>query len=191
LPRKRPRKVERKKRKRILLIIGLIILIIVLPTLWFVSYGLANRPMIDFTFGSGSDIRPSYNLNAMNATGPGTIDIINVVIRNRGPTDLSVIVNLHAENALVSSSYSGPYNLMASNEIVAFANGKDRYVTFYLTLQTQVTSFTIWCDVSKIVDYSSISSSMATTFAEIKPIAPILLVYTQSTTNPASYDLAQ
>lgn len=191
MPRKRPRKIQRKKRKTILLIIGLIVLITVPPALWFISYGLANKPLIDFTFGSGSDIRVSYNLNAMTATGPGTIDIINVLIRNRGPTDLSVIVNLHAENALVSPSYSGPYNLMASNEIVAFANGKYRYVTFYLTLQTQVTSFTIWCDVSKIVDYSTISSSMATTFAEIKPIAPILLVYTQSTMNPASYELAQ
>jgi hypothetical protein len=192
LPGKRPRKKRNtKKSKKRTLIIGLMILIIVPPVLWFVGYGLANKPLIDFTFGSTSDIRASYSLNAMTVTQPGTIDIINVLIRNKGLTDISVIVTLHAENALISSSYGGPYNLMASDEIVALANGEYRYVTFYLTLQTQVSSFTIWCDVSKITDYSTISSSMATTFAEIKPIAPILLVYTQSTTNPASYQLVQ
>ena len=161
------------------------------PVLWFVSYGLANKPLIDFTFGSTSDIRSSYSLNAMTVAQPGTIDILNVLIRNRGPTDISVIVTLHAENALVSPSYSGPYNLMASDEIVALANGEYRYVTFYLTLQTQVSSFTIWCDVTKIIDYSTVSSSMATTFGEIKPIAPILLVYKQSSSNPESYQLAK
>ena len=191
MPRKRPRKIDRKKRKKILIIIGLIILVTVLPALWFVSYGLVNKPLIDFTFGSGSNIRLSYNLNAMTTTRPGTIDILNVLIRNRGLTDLSVIVTIHAENALVSPSYSGPYNLMASDEIVAFANGEYRYVTFYLTLQTQVSSFTIWCDVSRIIDYSTISSSMATTFAEINPIAPILLVYNQNSSNPENYQLNQ
>lgn len=127
----------------------------------------------------------------MTAARPGTIDIINVLIRNRGRTDISVIVTLHAENALLSPSYGGPYNDMASDEIVALANGEYRYVTFYLTLQTQVPSFTIWCDVTKIVDFSTISSSMAMTFAEISPIAPILLVYNQSSLNPDSYQLAQ
>jgi len=166
-------------------------LIIVPPVLWFVSYGLVNKPLIDFTFGGASDIRPSYSLNAMTVAQPGTIDIVNVLIRNRGVTDISIIVTLHAENALVSASYSGPYNLMASDEIVALANGEYRYVTFYLTLQTQVSSFTIWCDVTKIIDYSTVSSSMATTFGEIKPIAPILLVYNQSSLNPESYQLAQ
>ena len=170
---------------------GLMILIIVPPVLWFVGYGLANKPLIDFTFGGTSDIRPSYDLNAMTVTQPGTIDIVNVLIRNKGITDISVIVTLHAENALISSSYGGPYNLMASDEIVALANGEYRYVTFYLTLQTQVSSFTIWCDVTKIIDYSTVSSSMATTFGEIKPIAPILLVYNQSSLNPESYQLVQ
>ena len=127
----------------------------------------------------------------MNVTRPGTIDIINVLIRNRGVTDISVIVTVHAENALLSSSYGGPYNNMASDAIVALANGEYRYVTFYLTLQIQVPSFTIWCDVTKMIDYSTVSSSMATTFAEINPIAPILLVYHQSSVNPDTYELAQ
>jgi len=161
------------------------------PVLWFLNYGLTNKPIVEFTFGGASDIRLSYSLNAMTEARPGTIDIINVIIRNRGLTDISVIVTVHAENALLSPSYGGPYNNMASDEIVAFANGEYRYVTFYLTLQTQVSSFTIWCDIAKIIDYSSVSSSMATTFGEISPIAPILLVYKQSPINPDTYQLAQ
>ena len=182
---------KRKKRNNRRLIIGIIILAIVAPALWFLNYGLANKPIVEFTFGAASDIRLSYSLNAMNATRPGTIDIINVLVRNSGLTDLTVIVTVHAENALLSPSYGGPYNNMASNEIVALANGQYRYVTFYLTLQTQVPSFTVWCDVAKIVDFSTISSSMATTFGEINPIAPILLMYNQSSLNPDSYQLAQ
>ncbi len=104
---------------------------------------------------------------------------------------MSVIVTVTAENALLSPSYSGPYNNMASIEIVSLANGEYRYVTFYMTLQIQVPSFTIWCDVSKIIDYSSVSSSVATTFGEISPIAPILLVYKESSFDPYTYQLAQ
>jgi len=161
------------------------------PSLWFLNYGLANKPIIEFTFGSASDIRLNYTLNAMTATQPGTIDIVNVLIRNRGLTDISVIVTVYAENALLSPSYGGPYNNIASDAIVALANGEYRYVTFYLTLQTQVSSFTVWCDVAKVIDYSTVSSSMATTFGEISPIAPILLVYNQSSMKPDSYQLAQ
>jgi hypothetical protein len=186
-----PRKRTRKERDRKRLIIGLIILIIVASVSWFLSYGLANKPIIEFTFGGASDIRQSYSLNAMTVARPGTIDIINVLIRNRGATDISVIVTVHAENALLSASYGGPYNNMAGDAITALANGKYRYVTFYLTLQTQATSFTIWCDVTRIIDYSTVSSSMATTFGEISPIAPILLVYKQSSLNPDSYQLVQ
>ena len=166
-------------------------LIIIPPLVWYLSYGLANKPLIDYTFGGASDVRLTYSLNAMTETHPGTIDIVNVLIRNRGHTDISVIVTVHAENALVSSSYSGPYNNIASDQIVALANGEYRYVTFYLTLQTQVSSFTIWCDVTKIIDYSTISSSMATTFGEINPIAPILLAYKHSSLNPDIYQLVQ
>jgi hypothetical protein len=166
-------------------------LVIIAPLAWFLSYGLANKPLIDYTFGGASDVRLTYSLNAMTETQPGTIDIVNVLIRNRGLTDISVIVTVHAENALVSSSYSGPYDNMAGDQIVALANGEYRYVTFYLTLQTQVSSFTIWCDVTKIIDYSTVSSSMATTFGEIKPIAPILLAYNQSALNPDTYQLVQ
>jgi hypothetical protein len=192
MPRKKEsRKRQQKKRSRRKFLIGLIILIIAVPALWFLSYGLANKPLIEFTFGSAPNIRLSYSLNAMTATRPGTIDIINVLVRNRGFTDISIIVSVYAENALLSSSYAGPYNNLASDAILALANGDVRYVTFYLTLQSQVSSFTIWCDVSKIIDYSTLSSSLATTFAEINPIAPILLVYKQSSLNPDTYQLAQ
>lgn len=187
-----PKKRSRKNRKRKLVLILVIILLVVLPpSAWFLSYGLVNKPLVDYTFGGASDVRLSYGLNTMTQYHPGTIDIFNVLIRNRGLTDISVIVTVHAENALVSASYMGPYSNMASTLIVAFANGEYRYVTFYLTLRTQVSSFTIWCDVTKIVDYSTIPSSVATTFGEIKPIAPILLEYKQDSTNPGSYQLVQ
>ena len=185
-----PRKRSRKTRKRKLILV-LVLLIVIPPVIWFLSYGLVNKPLVDYTFGGASDVRLSYGLNAMTQTQPGTIDIFNVLIRNRGLTDISVIVTAHAENVLVSASYGGPYSNMASTLIVAFANGEYRYVTFYLTLRTQVSSFTIWCDVTKLVDYSTVLSSVGTTFGEIKPIAPILLEYKQDSTNPGSYQLVQ
>lgn len=126
----------------------------------------------------------------MTAVRPGTIDIINVLVRNRGLTDISVIVTVHAENALLAAAYGGPYNNMASDEVVALANGEYRYVTFYLTLQTQVPSFTIWCDLAKVIDFSTVSATMATTFGQINPIAPILLEYKQNSLNPDMYQLA-
>ena len=185
-----PRKRQRKKRDRKKLVIGLIILVIAVPALWFLSYGLTNKPLVEFTFGGSSDIRLSYSLNAMTALRPGTIDIINVLVRNRGLTDISVIVTIHAENALLAPSYGGPYNNIASDEVVALANGEYRYVTFYLTLQTQVPSFTIWCDVGKVIDFSTVSATMATTFGQINPIAPILLEYKQNSLNPDMYQLS-
>lgn len=189
MPRKRSRKTRLTKKRKLILV--LVLLIVIPPVIWFFSYGLVQKPLVDYTFGGASDVRPSYGLNAMTQTQPGTIDIFNVLIRNRGITDISVIVTVHAENVLVSASYGGPYSNIASTLTVAFANGEYRYVTFYLTLRTQVPSFTIWCDVTKIVDYSTVPASVATTFGEIKPIAPILLEYKQDSTNPGSYQLVQ
>jgi hypothetical protein len=187
-----PKKRSRKNHKRKLVLILFIILIVLIPpSAWFFSYGLVRKPLVDYTFGRASDVRLSYTLSAMTQYRPGTIDIINVLIRNRGLTDISVIVTVHAENALLSASYEGPYNEMASNLIVSLANGEYRYVTFYLTLKAQVSSFTIWCDVTKIVDYSTVSSSVATTFGEIKPTSPILLKYKQDSSNPDTYQLIQ
>jgi hypothetical protein len=187
-----PKKRSRKNRKRkLVLILVIILLVIIPPSAWFLNYGLAHKPLVDYTFGEASDVRLNYTLNAMTQYRPGTIDIINVLIRNRGITDISVIVTVHAENALLSASYGGPYREMASNLIVSLANGKYRYVTFYLTLRAQVSSFTIWCDVTKIADYSTMSSSVATTFGEIKPTSPILLKYKQNSSNSATYQLIQ
>lgn len=192
MPKKRSRKNRKRKLSRkLVLILVIILLIVILPSAWFLSYGLAHKPLVDYTFGGVSDVRLNYTLNAMTQYRPGTIDIINVLIRNRGLTDISVIVTVHAENALLSASYGGPYNEMAGNLIVSLANGEYRYVTFYLTLKVQVASFTIWCDVTKIADYSTISSSAATIFGEIKPTSPILLKYTQNSSNPDMYQLIQ
>ena len=189
MPRKRSRKTRLTKKRKLILV--LVLLIVIPPVIWFLSYGLVQKPLVDYTFGGVSDVRPSYGLNAMTQTQPGTIDIFNVLIRNRGITDISVIVTVHAENVLVSASYGGPYSNIASTLVVAFANGEYRYVTFYLTLRTQVPSFTIWCDVTKIVDYSTVPASVATTFGEINPIAPILLEYKQDSMNLVSYQLVQ
>ena len=189
MPRKRSRKTRLTKKRKLILV--LVLLIAIPPVIWFLSYGLVQKPLVDYTFGGVSDVRPSYGLNAMTQNQPGTIDIFNVLIRNRGITDISVIVTVHAENVLVSASYGGPYSNIASTLVVAFANGEYRYVTFYLTLRTQVPSFTIWCDVTKIVDYSTVPASVATTFGEINPIAPILLEYKQDSTNLGSYQLVQ
>ena len=190
MSRKRGKRRSRKTRRNIVILV--LVLLIVIPSLtWFLAYGLTNKPLIDYTFGQTSDIRQSYFLIAMTQTRPGTIDILNVLVRNRGPTDASVIITVHAQNALISASYSGPYNDMASTLILALANGKYRYVTFYLTLLKQVPSFTIWCDVTKIIDYSTVSSFAATILSDIKPITPILLEYREDSSNPDSYQLVQ
>lgn len=147
--------------------------------------------MVDYTFGGDGDVRLSYRLSASTLEHPGTIDIVNVLIRNRGRTDFSVIVTLHAVNAQVSTSYYGPYSDMASEQILVPANASYRVVTFYLTLIIQASSFAIWCDVSRTFDFSTLSSAAATTFGEITPIPPTHLEYSQESTSPYDYHLAQ
>jgi len=146
--------------------------------------------MLDYTFGQSNDIRLSYRLMALTPTGPGTIDITHVLIRNRGQTDFSVIVTIHAVNAVISTGYDGPYNDMASEQILLPAQAPYRVITFYLTLITQVPSFTIQVDVTRVTDFSTLSSSVATIFGEITPISPTVLQYTQDSKSPYSYQLS-
>ncbi len=147
--------------------------------------------MVDYTFGGGGDVRLSYRLNASTREHPGTIDIVNVLIRNRGRTDFSVIVTLHAVNAQLSTSYYGPYSDMASEQITVLANSSYRVVTFYLTLIIQASAFVIWCDVSRTFDFATLSSAAATTFGELAPILPTHLEYSQESTSPYEYHLLQ
>jgi hypothetical protein len=159
--------------------------------LWYVDYGLTNKPSVNYTFGGSNLIRSSYQLTAMTPSLPGTIDTFYVLVENTGRTDMSVIVTVHATNALVSASYYGPYNVMASNMILSLANSEFRQLQFYITLQSQVSSFMISCNVAKVLDYSTSSSSLASTFGEIHQVSPTTLMYSQDSTNPHNYQLTQ
>jgi hypothetical protein len=187
LPRRKKRAFSRKNRT-VLLVIALLIFI---PLLGFVGYGLLNKPSVDYTLGGADVVRSSYRLTAMTPTSPGTIDVFYVLVQNTGPMDVSIIITVHATNALVSASYYGPYDVMASTLIVAFANSEYRYLQFYVTLQSQVSSFTISCDVTRVFDYSTFPSSLASTFGEIHRISPTMLAYSQNSTDPYNYQLTQ
>ena len=170
----------------------LIITLILAPLLaWYVSYGLVNRPLVDYTFGGVSDIRRTYRLNALSRTYAGTIDIFNVYVRNRGHTDITIVVTVHAVNALVSASYNGPYNEMASSALVIFAGSSYHFVTFYLTLKSQVPFFTLSCQATKLIDYTTFSSSVASFFGDIEPVPPNVLQYSQESMSPYDYQLVQ
>lgn len=185
-----PRKKARQNRlKRFALLILVILLIAVPIAIGYIWYGLSNRPLVDYTFGGTSQVRLYYRLNASTQNYPGTIDLAHALIRNRGRLDISVIVTIHAVNALVSVSYYGPYNEMASQLIPLPADSGYQIVTFYLTLISQVTNFSIKCDVGRVVDLSTFSSSVSTTFGEIQPVSPTLLQYSHESTSPFEYQL--
>jgi hypothetical protein len=186
LPRRKKRAISRNKRLALLLIA----LLILIPLLWFVGYGLLNKPSVNYTFGGADVVRSSYRLTAMTPSSPGTIDIFYVLVQNSGRTDLSVIITVHATNALVSAGYYGPYNNLASILIVVLADTGYRYVPFYITLKSQISSFTMSCDGVRVLDYSTLPSSMASTFGEIHPLSPTMLTYSQESTNSYNYQLA-
>jgi len=170
----------------------LVILLISAPVvIGYAWYGLSNKPIVDYTFGGAGDVRLYYRLSASTQNYPGTIDVVHVLVQNRGHTDVSVIITIHAVNALVSASYYGPYNEMVSELSPVLAGAGYRVVTFYLTLRSQVSSFALSCDVAMVVDYSSLSSLAATNFGEIEPIPPTSLQYAQQSTSPYDYQLVQ
>jgi hypothetical protein len=187
LPSRKKRRVSRNKR----IVLLLIVLLILMPLLCFVDYGLSNKPSVNYTFGGPDLIRSSYQLTAMTPSFPGTIDTFYVLLQNTGKTDMSVVVTVHATNALVSASYYGPYNVMASTLILTLANSEYRHLQFYITLQSQVSSFTISCNAAKVLDYSTFSSSLASTFGEAHQVSPTMLTYSQGSTNPYNYQLTQ
>ena len=190
MPKKRRRSIRRKKRGVPRLLI--IILIFLAPLLvWYVSYGLVNRPLVDYTFGGVGNIRRTYRLSALSQNYAGTIDIFNVYVRNRGHIDITIVVTVHAVNAFVSASYNGPYNDRASSALVVPAGSGYRFVTFYLWLKSQIPSFTLSCQASRLIDYTNFSSSVASTFGQIEPVSPTLLQYSQGPTNPYDYQLVQ
>jgi len=187
LPRRKKRVISRNRR----IILLLMVLLILIPLLCFISYGVLNKPSVIYTFGGADIVRSSYRLTAMTPTSPGIIDTLYVLVKNTGRTDMPLIITVHAKNALVSASYYGPYDVLASTLIDSFANSEYRYLQFYITLQTQVSSFTISIDAARMLDYSTFQSSLASTFGEIHPISPTMLMYSQDSTNPYNYQLTQ
>ena len=137
-------------------------------------------------------MRFAYRLNAFSKNSSGTIDILNVYLRNRGPTDVRVIVTVRAVNALVSASYDGPYNEMASAVLAIPAETMlYRFITFYITLRFQVAYFTLSSQVGRFLDFYTFSSSIASIFSGIEPISPNLLRYSRETGNSYDYQLVQ
>jgi hypothetical protein len=148
---------------------------------------------VDYTFGRAdqSSIRRTFQLVALSKDYPGTIDIFNVLVRNRGHTDIVIIITVHAINALVSATYNGPYNEMASRALLVPAQTEYRLVTFYLTLKSQVPFFTLSCQGGKFLDFTTFSASIASTFGDIEPVSPDFLKYTQGSSSPYEYQLVQ
>ena len=174
--------------KRLLVVVILLVFLIVSCYSW---YGLSIRPVVGYTFGGPSDVRRSYQLTALTRTQPGTIDITHILIRNTGESDISVVVTLHATNSVVSANYYGPFDDMANVQIELPVNSGYRVVTFYLTLLNQTSTFSISVDVNRVLDYSSLTSSIATNFADIQPTPPTALIYTSNSTTPTEYQLVQ
>jgi len=189
---KRKRKAARKKgigkRK---LAASLAILVVAGIVASFVSYGLANGANVNFTFGGENDVRQSYQLIAMSEARPSTIDITHVFLRNTGIAGVTVIVTMHALNAVVSVGYYGPYSDSANIQTYLPSGNENRVVTFYLTLPRQVQTFTISVTVGRTLDFSTISNLATSSLASIQTTTPTTLVYTQEPTNPINYQLTE
>ena len=176
-----------------LLVVVLLLIVVAVPAAvaW---YGWTYAAVVDFTFGGTSDIRSSYQLIAMSPDHPSTIDITHILVRNTGNTDITVIVTLQALNAVVAPApgyYYGPYTDSANVQIHLPVSSRYEIVTFYLTLPVQVPAFTIRASVARVVDSSSFTSLVTSSFATIQPTSPTTLVYTNTIMNPQNYELSQ
>jgi hypothetical protein len=127
----------------------------------------------------------------MSPFEPSTIDITHILVRNSGNTDITVIVTMHAVNAVISGNYYGPYAETANIQVHLPVASGYQVVTFYLTLPVQVPLFTLRVTVASVLDFSSIASLVTTGFASIQPTSPTTLVYTNLITNPYDYELTQ
>jgi len=157
----------------------------------FIGYGLSFGAVVDFTFGGANELRQSYQLMAMSRLEPSTIDIAHVLASNTGKGGIAIIVTMQAQNAAVSAGYYGPYGDTANIQIYLPPASMNQVVTFYLTLPTQVPTFTIRVTVGRALDFSSVASLATSGLSPIQGISPTTLVYTQSPTNPDGYKLTQ
>jgi hypothetical protein len=190
LPKTRAKLERKKSRKRAL--VALVILLITASVIaGFAWYGLSNRALVEYTFGGANDVRRDYRLFAFSRYQPGTIDITHILIRNTGKSDITVIVTLHAMNAVVSAGYYGPFSEMANIQVQLPVASGYRVVTFYLTLPTQVPKFSIRIDVNRVLDFTSFASLAKTSLASIQPTPPTLLTYSNMGESPSQYQLIQ
>lgn len=184
-------KAKQKRAKKRVTAALVVLLISVAALIGYAWYGSSNRPVVDYTFGDAKDVRLSYRLIASTQIYPGTIDLVHVLVRNRGRTGISVIVTVHAVNAMVSASYYGPYNEMASKLIPVPVDSGYLVLPFYLSLKLQASSFRISCQVSRVIDFSTFPSSVATTFGQIEPTSRTVLNYSHKSSSPYDYELTQ
>ena len=193
MPKNRSMKRTRKHRrfsKRILA--SLIVLLIVIGiTGGCLTYGVFYGAAVDFSFGGTNDVRQSYQLVAMSRLQPSTIDITHIIIRNTGGASISVVVTLHALNAVVSTGYYGPYAPSTNIQVELPPASGYRVVTFYLTLPQQVSTFTLRVTVGRVIDFSSITALAISSVSPIQPISPTTLVYVQMATSENNYELTQ
>jgi hypothetical protein len=171
-----------------------ILFIVVAAPVVVAWYGLTYAAVVDFTFGGKSDIRGSYRLTAMSPFQPATIDITHMLLRNAGNTDITVIVTLHAINAVVApapGSYYGPYTDTANVQIHLPVASGYQVVTFYLALPVQVPLFMLSVRVARVLEFSSFTSLVTSGFASIQPTSPTTLVYTNTIASPYDYELTQ
>jgi hypothetical protein len=127
----------------------------------------------------------------MSEFRPSAIDISHIIIRNTGRTGITVIVTIHALNAVVSIGYYGPYSDSANTQIYLPPGSGYRVVNFYLTLPLQVPTFTISVTAGRVLDFSSIPSLATSSLASIQPTTPTTLVYTQESTSSVNYQLTE
>ena len=189
--RRRP-KTERKRKRLSKRRLPLLVILLVVVTIPIVAwYGLSYSAVVDFTFGGQADVRRSYRLTAMSPFETATVDITHILVRNSGNTDITVIVTMHALNAVISGSYYGPYTDTASIQVHLPVASGYQVVTFYLTLPVQVPMFMLRVSVARLLDFSSFTSLVTSSFASIQPTSPTTLVYTNTITNPHDYELTQ
>jgi len=191
----RPKATRREKRLGSHRLLAIVVLLVAVTTPVVVAwYGWTHAAIVDFTFGGTNDVRQSYQLTAISPYQLATIDITHVLVRNSGNTDITVIVSLHALNAVVApapGNYYGPYTDTANVQIHLPVSSRYQIVTFYLTLPAQVPAFTIRVSVARVLDFSSFGSLVTSSFAAIQPTSPTTLVYANTGTSPQDYELSQ
>jgi hypothetical protein len=191
LPKRSAKSTRKHKRfgKRTLAILAVLLIVGGIISS-FLTYGLSQGAVVNFSFGGKSDVRESYQLVAMSHIQPSTIDITHIILRNTGSAGISVVVTMHTLNAVVSAGYYGPYSA-ATNIQVDLPPASYRVVIFYLTLPLQVSTFTLRVTVGRVLDFSSITSLAISSLSPIQPTSPTTLVYVQAPFSEIKYELTQ